>query len=357
MMTQIDQFSATVSYGDATSNQILSLQRILQQMGYRSEIFCERVAPDFRGVAHHITQYGRYSCPNSMLLLHFALSYSRPVMRWLQSLSVHKVLVYHNITPHSYFGGVNFKFAQAARAGRAQLRDLVSLVEAGWGVSSYNCRELAAYGCVNLGVLPIVFDPARYAAFPDRATLKRYQDDRLNILFVGRVAPNKRFEDLLATFYYVKNRVCADARLLLVGSANGLSKYKTFLLELVDRLSLSDVVFAGHVSDARLFAYYRCADVYLSMSEHEGFGVPFVESMYFGVPIVAYDAAAVSETLGGSGILIKAKRHAAVAELIGLLGERPVWRESIVARQRERLQAFTCAQIEARLQELLRPFG
>ena len=144
---------------------------------------------------------------------------------------------------------------------------------------------------------------------------------------------------------------------MLVGSARGMERYQEFLQALVTQLGLSDVVFTGHVSTAQLVAYYRCASVYLSMSEHEGFGVPLLESMHFGVPIVAYKAAAVPETLGSSGILVTAKEHAAVAELIGLLVEDAGLRAQIVARQREQLQDFLPEKVEGRLRELLYSLG
>jgi glycosyltransferase involved in cell wall biosynthesis len=122
-------------------------------------------------------------------------------------------------------------------------------------------------------------------------------------------------------------------------------------------LGLADVVFAGHVSASELVAYYRCASVYLSMSEHEGFGVPLVESMHFGVPVVAYKAAAVPETLGGAGLLLTARNHVATAELIGLLDEDCDLRERVVARQRARLHDFYPDRVRDRLAQLLRDLG
>ncbi len=352
MAIQVHQFHPTVSYGDAIGNQILSLQRMLRRLNYSSEIFCERSPLHFEGQARLIGQYDRYSSPENVLLLHFSLGYSSDVMDWLRKIPDRKVILYHNITPHTYFAGINDVYLEAAQAGREQLNDLQALTEAGWGVSTYNCQELTERGWTHLGVLPIVFDPERYSVRPDRKVLKRWSSG-VNVLFVGRVSPNKRFRDLILTFYYLKRHVRSDARLLLVGSSHGMEIYLEFLQALVRRLGLSDVVFAGHVSNSALMAYYRCADVYLSMSEHEGFGVPLLESMHFGVPIVAYEAAALPETLDGSGVLVRRKDYAAVAELIGLLIEDERLRSQIVARQRERLRDFMPRKIKGQLQELL----
>jgi len=348
---QVHQFHPTVSYGDAIGDQIQSLQHLLRRMGHRSEIFCEQLPIHFQGRVQQIAQYARCSSPANVLLLHFSLGYSPKVMAWLKSVPDRKVLVYHNITPHAYFSGVNDVYLEAAQAGREQLDQLAALTQAGWGDSTFNCQELAERGWTRLGVLPIIFDPRRYAVRPDRQVLKRWQGG-VNVLFVGRVSPNKRFEDLILAFHYLK-RVRPDARLLLVGSARGMEPYLEFLQGLAKRLRLSDVVFTGHVSTEQLAAYYRCASVYLSMSEHEGFGVPLLESMYFGVPIVAYKASAVPETLGGGGMLVTRKDYASVAELIGLLLEDRNWQARIVARQRERLRDFLPQRVEERLRDLL----
>ena len=349
---QIHQFHPTVSYGDAISNQIQDLQRLLRRMGHRSEIFCEQLPLHFEGRARSILQYAPYSLPGSVLLLHYSLCYSAEVMDWLERIPDGKVLVYHNITPPAFLAGVNPVYYEAAQTGREQLGRLKTMTEAGWGDSTFNCQELAEHGWTHLGVLPIVFDPQRYAVRPDRQVLRRWQGG-VNILFVGRVSPNKRFEDLILTFYYFKRNVRPDARLLLVGATRGMEPYLEYLQALIKQLGLSDMIFAGHVSTEQLAAYYRCASVYLSMSEHEGFGVPLLESMHFGVPIVAYKAGAVPETLGGSGVLVTRKDYAKVAELIGLLVEDEPLRYKIIARQRERLEAFLPGRIQHQLQRLL----
>jgi len=114
-----------------------------------------------------------------------------------------------------------------------------------------------------------------------------------------------------------------------------------------------DVIFTRHVTQAELNACYRAADVFLCMSEHEGFCVPLVEAMHFGVPIVAYAQDAVAETLGGAGILVRHKEFEAIAELLDLVLTDAQLRERVVARQRERLRAFQRPAIEQRLRELL----
>jgi glycosyltransferase involved in cell wall biosynthesis len=349
----VHQFHPQVAYGDAASNHVLSLQRLLKGLGYRSEIFCEHQPFLFQGNTRPIAEYAGRSSPENVLLLHFTMGYSAEVMSWLDGIPDRKVVIYHNITPHAYFAGINGPLAEAAERGRGQLDQLRDLTAAGWGVSTFNCQELAERGWTDLRVLPIIFDPERYEVRPDRSVLRRYGGSRSNVLFVGRVAPNKRFEDLILAFLYLKRSVCPDARLLLVGAQGGMEPYVGFLRRLIGELRLPDVVFTGHVSNSELMAYYQCASLYLSLSEHEGFGVPLLESMHFGLPIVAYAAAAVPETLGGRGALVTQKDFPAIAELIGLLIEDEDLRGKIIAGQRKRLEDFLPRRVERRLETLL----
>lgn len=353
---QVHQFHPTVAYGGAISNQILNLQLLLRQMGYQSEIFCERLPLVFEGRAHQMTEYAQCSSPKNLLLLHFSMSYSAEVVSWLERIPDRKVLVYHNITPHTYFAGISGPHFEAAQTGRRQLDVLQKLTEAGWGVSQFNCQELAARGWSELGVLPIVFEPKRYAVRPDRKVRRRLQHG-LTLLFVGRLVPNKRFEDLILTLYYLKESVRPDARLVLVGSMQKMEPYLQFLQALIERLGISDVVFAGHVGTSELVAYYQSASVFLTMSEHEGFGVPLLESMHFGVPIIAYHAAATPETLGSSGIHMMTKDYASTAELISLVVEDESLREKIIMGQRERLRDFLPERIAGQLRALLGELG
>lgn len=273
---------------------------------------------------------------------------------WLQQLPDRKVIVYHNITPYNYFEGISEIYYEQTYSGRKQLEQLHSMTVAGWGDSDFNRRELTQLGWQRTAVLPIVFEPAQYRIKPDRTVLRQLgRDDGFNVLFVGRLVPNKRFEDLILTFYYLKKFIEPQARLLLVGSTVQMERYLAYLQALVERLELTDVVFTGHVSRKELIAYYRVADVYLSMSEHEGFGVPLLESMYFDVPVIAYDAAAVPETMGEAGVLVARKEYAAIAELVSLVIRDSGLYERIVKRQQERWKVFTPDAVMPRLRDCL----
>jgi L-malate glycosyltransferase len=355
---QIHQFHGVAAYGDAIGNHILSLQTIIRKLGYTSEIFAEFAHPDFEARARQFGDYQPFSSPANVLLCHFSIGYSPEVLAWLQRLPDRKILIYHNITPSHYFHGVNDIFCQATRDGRSQLPLLETLTVAGWGDSDFNREELVRNGWTRTAVLPIVFEPEMYSEIPDPHVSRRFGiDDSLNVLFVSRLAPNKKFEDLVLVFYYLKRFIEPKARLLLVGSTDHMGPYLAYLQALIERLRLTDVVVTGRVSRGELVAYYRAADVYLCLSEHEGFGVPLVESMYFDVPVIAYAAAAVPETLGGAGVLITRKEHAAIAELVHIVARDEGLRSRIVQQQQQRWRAFTPEAVGPVLLDCLRQVG
>ncbi|MBN1454118.1 MAG: glycosyltransferase family 4 protein [Anaerolineales bacterium] len=353
---QVHQFHPKVFPGDAIGNQMVSLQQLLKTLGYTGQLFCEQPPLNLTADFKLLRQAEQLVAADDLMLLHFSAGYSSEVLSWVRQFRARKVLVYHNITPSTYFRGVNVVFEEQTLAGRQQLSYLSTVTEAGWGDSAFNYLELLTFGWKLGGVLPIVFDATRYSASPDYRTLKRLQGG-FNLCFVGRVVPNKKFEDLILTFYYLKKFVRPDARLILVGSWDGMEPYLEFLKALVTLLEIPDVLFLGHVSPQELIACYKSAAIYLSMSEHEGFGVPLLESMYFGIPVVAYKAAAVPETLGRSGVLIAAKDYRRVAELIGMIGEDQNLRERIIVSQRERLESFKPDHVRELLRALLQELG
>ena len=158
-----------------------------------------------------------------------------------------------------------------------------------------------------------------------------FDDGWTNVMFVGRVIPNKRFEDVIRTFHVYRTRHNPRSRLLLVGSYSGFERYLTMLHALVARLGTPDVHFLGHVSNEELSALYDVADLFLCASEHEGFCVPIIEAFYKRVPVIAYASTAVPATMDGAGVLYDEKEPAAVAKLMDAVLTDPAIENAIVA--------------------------
>jgi glycosyltransferase involved in cell wall biosynthesis len=285
----------------------------------------------------------------------FHFSIGSEVADLFRLLPNRRVLVYHNITPPEFFRGVNPQVAALCARGREELRALRSHSRLALADSEFNRRELEALGFENTAMLPIVLDPDRYAMRPVPSLERPYRDGHVNFLHVGRLVPNKRIEDVLKVFYFYRRRINPDSRLFLVGIDTDMEIYAVALRQMIHDLGISGVAFAGRVSQAELVTYYRLAHVYLCMSEHEGFCAPLVEAMHLGVPVIAYAAAAVPETLGDAGALVLRKDFPEIAELAAMVCEDDTLRAEMVAAGRDRARRFFPEVIAPRLRELVEP--
>lgn len=350
MEKAVHQLVPNLAFGDAISQQALTLRRILRQQGFASEIYAEHVDVQLDGEARPYRRLGDEP-DDAGVLFHFSIGSA--VTDTFRLLPNPRVLVYHNITPPEFFRGVNEEVASHCARGREELKSLKSVSRAAVADSEFNRAELAALGFANTAVLPIVLDPERYAVRPLRRLERPYRDGHVNVLHVGRLVPNKKIEDVLKVFYFFRKRINPDSRLFLVGIDTDMEIYSFALRQMIHDLGLSGVAFAGRVSQRELVTYYRLADVYLSMSEHEGFCVPLVEAMHFGVPIIAYAAGAVPETLGEAGALVTRKDFPEIAELVGLLCTDRRLREEMIAAGRQRARNFLPDAVAPVLRRLL----
>ncbi|HEX7283130.1 MAG TPA: glycosyltransferase family 4 protein, partial [Vicinamibacterales bacterium] len=335
MAVAIHQVLATLGYGDAIGNEVLGIQRVLRGAGYESDIFVQTAESRVEHLTRHYGELRDVSDPDNILIHHFSIG-SR-ASRLAYALPDRMVLIYHNITPPEYFVDVNKELVRLCFRGRRELALYKTRCDLALGDSEYNRQELEALGFSPTGVLEVVpgFDhlqgPANYL------TAGAFADDWVNVLFVGRVIPNKRFEDVIKAFHAYKTFFNPRSRLLLVGSHAGFDRYVTMLHGLIARLDVRDVHLIGHVSDEELAAYYEVADVFVCASEHEGYCVPLIESFHMGVPVLAYAATAVPATMDGAGVLYSNKDPMHMAALIHAIVDEPALTDRIVDGQYEAL--------------------
>jgi glycosyltransferase involved in cell wall biosynthesis len=349
----VHQFLPALFRGDAIGNHALSLQQIIKSWGYASEFFTEARHDRTEASAQHYLTYLKYSHRDNLVLYHYGIG--GQLTGFALDLPDCIVLYYHNITPAYFFYGYSNHLAFHLDQGRRDLQRLARRMPAIAG-SPYNARELEGLGFRVLGVVPYAFALQAQASVNDadsQAVAARYaRPGSTDWLYVGRLAPNKRVEDVIKAFYYYHAWINPASRLLLVGSGAGMERYVERLTGLIARLRLQEaVVFTGPVAQPAPF--YRMAQVYVSMSEHEGFCVPLLEAMYHGLPIVAYASSAVPETLGGAGVLITRKDYPIIAEAVHEVITNSVLRVQLVAGQRARLAAFSPAQAAADLRACL----
>ena len=349
----VNQCVPAAHKGDAIGDSARKMRGLLRNLGHQSEIFAltidDALQRDVRPFSDPAARRG------DVTIFHYALP--SPMTESFAGLPHRRVMQYHNVTPASYFAPYSPALFRLASLARAELASLVGRVDLALGVSEFNRSELEAIGFTTTGILPLAVDLSRVTQRVDRPALSRILsgDDMINFLFVGRIAPNKRIEDHLKLAEHYKRYVDAYYRFIFVGKYDAVPEYYAAIRAMMAQYRLLNerFVFTGPVPDEDLAIYYRHAAVYISLSEHEGFCAPLLEAMAADVPILAYSAAAVPETLGGSGIQFKPKDMEYAAELLGILTFDDALRATVIAGQRERLAAFSDSRIERALSDVV----
>lgn len=356
---RIHQLVPSMTPGDATSNHILEIDKRLTKWGFESHIYAQYSRSELQHQIRPIADLRPYlHQKDDLLIYHYGIFHFSTY--YFQAAQCQRMLIYHNITPDQMYAQWDKYNQKNCRLGRLVLQQLPPCDLAA-GVSNFNREELVATGfdANKTAVIPIFLPVDVWQILPADTTLQaslRHQN-KTNWLSVGRIAPNKALEDVIRLFHVYKTQLNPHAHLYLVGSKS-IKTYVHALQELVAALELTaHVTFPGRVSDQQLKTYYQNAHLFVSASHHEGFCVPLVESMFFGLPILARNSTAVPETLGQAGILFNQLGHLEVAQIAHLMITDPAFRQQIIASQKERLQAFLPDAVEMRLQEALHQIG
>jgi glycosyltransferase involved in cell wall biosynthesis len=348
----INQWVPAAHRGDAIGDSARRVRDLLRAMGHASELYALTIDDSLR---HDVRRFDDAAARGGDLtIFHYALP--SPMTEAFAALPSGRVLQYHNVTPASYFAPYDPGLFRLATLGRDELKTLAGRVDLALGDSEYNRQELDALGFDRTGVFPIAVDTARITQRADRPALDHLLDDGLvNFLFVGRIAPNKKIEDIIRLAEVYKRYVDAYYRFIFVGRFDVVPRYYSMIRALMAQYRfLNDrFVFTGPIPDEELAVYYRHAAVYISMSEHEGFCVPLVEAMAADVPVLAYAAAAVPDTLAGAGVQFAPKDLEQTAELLGALAFDDGLRANVIAGQRRRLADFGDPRITRELTALL----
>jgi glycosyltransferase involved in cell wall biosynthesis len=352
----VNQWIPAAHRGDAVGDNARTLRQHFRDRGLASEVYAlsvdDALRDDVRPWSHPEARDG------DATILHFAIP--SPMTAALGTLPGRRALCYHNITPPHYFAPFDPAIARLAWLGRQELATLVGRVDVAFGVSEYNREELDDLGFEDTLVVPLLVDTARLTDAPACPALERLLGDGLaNILFVGRIAPNKKIEDHIKLAEHFKRYVDAYYRFIFVGRDDAVPRYGRAIRAMIQQFDVlpERFWFTGSVPDVELAAYYRHAHLYVSLSEHEGFCAPLVEAMAMDVPVLAYAAAAVPETLGGAGVSFDPKDLEVAAELAGELIYDEGLRGPTLAGQRKRRLDFSRDAIGPRIDGLLDALG
>lgn len=347
---RINQFHSGSAFGDAVTNSLIYTKKILEELGFESHIYCEHVALE---LSHEIEHYLNYKTnEDNILLLHHSMGHD--LDEWILSLKDKIVLVYHNITPENFFSKES-PFYHYSLKGREQLNMFKRISIGAIGDSKLNTDELLEYAFdeKRTKIIPLLIDFDKVKNHNWNPILFDENTKEFNILFVGRVAPNKGQYELIIMYKIFRELFTFPSKLYLVGGLSG-DEYENKVRSLISEYNLeAEVILTGKVSYDDLYSYYRLSDVFVCLSEHEGFGVPLIESMIFDLPIVAYDSSNIRNTLNGTGILFKEKNLEYIAGFISLLAKNKSLRREIIKIQRRNLLNYQFDNIKYELAKFL----
>ena len=352
---RIDQVLPSLASRDAIGVHTLALTDALRASGFDSDIYYGNCTPDVAGRGRPITELGRAG-KDRWLLYHASIG--SDVFDIVAARTEPKLVNYHNITPAELIDGWANEVTYEVALGRAQLGRLAPESRFAVADSAFNESELIEAGYKGTAVVPLLVDMTSTGAEPDRAIARRLAEAKsgggADLLYVGKISPHKAPHDLVKMLAVYRRLYDPLARLHLVGSPLG-ERYGAALESFIGRLELTDAVeLVGSLEPAGLEAYFEAADAYVSASDHEGFCVPVVEAMGHGVPVVAFGAAAVPETVGDAGIVLTSKEPLRfAAALARLLSDEDLQRALAEAAAR-RVSDFDLGRSKARFVELLK---
>jgi glycosyltransferase involved in cell wall biosynthesis len=351
---RIFQVMEALDSGDAVSTIALRNAILLQRMGAGGTVLSLHAHPELAGKSRPVGQFDIDS--NSALIFHYwNFSYLENFIRSFPGL---KAIHFHNITPPEYFSPGSPGHTATSR-GYEQLPAILHLFDLLIGDSAFNleaCQPFLAAPKPGIVVPPWIEAEEIHARPYDVQLLKKLkQQPGMKILFVGRIARNKRQDRLIELLAELSRPGGPRPWLYLVGSDQGDPDYGAELETLGARLAVKNrLVLTGKVSSEALYSYYRAADVFVSASEHEGFGLPVVEAMALDLPVLAYAAGAVPETMGEAGVLVREWEARAVAGEVRRLVSDTAWRQEVLAGQRQNLRRFGEETVMERLTAVVR---
>lgn len=337
---RIIQILESFAYGDAIGNHTFALFNELNNRGIENYIYANIIDPRLKQYAESYSSYKEKK--DDIILYH--LSTGSNLNRKVVDHNCKIIINYHNITPPVFFEKYNKTIAQVCQNGYDDVKYMSDKVDMVIADSKYNGEELKkiGYKCPIVDI-PIVINFDQYNQKNNENYIEKnnVENETTKIIFVGRIAPNKKHEDIIADFYYYHKFYNNKSKLYLVGNYNGNELYYFSLLKYVKKLGLErNVVFTGHISFSEMIDFYKTGDLFLCESQHEGFCVPLVEAMFFSVPIIAYNSSAIGETVKNAGILIDKKDPCYVASLINQISMDGDTKKIMMENQKLRLKDF-----------------
>jgi glycosyltransferase involved in cell wall biosynthesis len=351
----VHHFVPVLHRGDAVGRHTLRLRDATRRRGLESNIFVDVVQDETAEETLPAISYADQARRGDVVVYQFATA--SLMAPWLASRSETLVVNYHNITPPELMAPWDHHLALGQERAREDLAVLARRTALAVADSAYNETHLVEAGFATTAVVPpsaAVEEDGTSGSTQGASPSPRVHAPTGAVwLAVGRVAPNKALEHTIAALAVARQGSDRGATLRVVGKP-ATDSYERALRRYVGDLGLEDaVVFTGYATDAEVAAAYTTADVLVVTSEHEGFGVPVVEAMAAGLPVVAYDQGAVPEVLGDAGVLVASRDPYTLAESISSLLADPTRRTKLAEAGRRRFAELDLPNAADRFVDLL----
>ena len=340
----IHQFVPSFARGDAIGNHVAFIKDHLRSQGCDSEIFVGTNNDETSAETIDLQNIDRYVRSGADTLFLYHVAQASPCAQVLLERTEPLALVFHNFTPPEVLLRWDPSVAFELLRAQDQLADLVERSSFAICDSNFNAQVLSQFGDIDSFVIPLPVDaPAGFESSSGPAP---------TVLFVGRVAPNKGIHDLITALAVLKQRI-PEVKLRIVGASTS-DRYDQAIEGLIRNLALSEAItMTGWVDDEQLEREYGQASVFCTLSDHEGFGVPLVEAMARGIPLVSYASTAVGETVGEAGLVLASKTPTVVAGALERVLTDDLLAERLCASGRQRSSTFSSEKIATALNQTL----
>lgn len=349
---RIHQFSPSVHLGDGISNGMFFFQKILKSLGFQSEVYAENINDKFKNIVKNYKSFDLED-EEQIIFIHYSIYYD--FEPWVDKIKAKKHIIYHNITPPEFFKNNPYLY-DMCKKGIEFLPQIASKFEGSIGDSKLNSDELQEHNFKNIHTIPLLVDVEKVRSFSFNHSLFDTLSDDFNIIFVGRIAKNKAQHDLIkiADIYRYIN---PNFKMYIIGGTTDEEYYEELESLIIQNKLEEQVKFTGKVSNEDLYAYYKSANIFLCMSEHEGFGMPLIEAMLFNIPVLAYNSSNIENTLNEGGVLFEEKSHKHIAATIELIRNNPKLKDEIIQTQLKAIQPYEYNTIVKQVVDYLKLFN
>lgn len=340
----IYQVMNTLVLGDGVSSIVLDYDKMFKSYGQATQIIGNYASESLEHLSKQIHEI-QFTAADT-IIYHYCGH-----CEWAEYINSiegpKKIVFFHNITtPHFFKEGSNeylsvvYGFQQAP---------LLSNFDYYVALSDYSFKILEQLIPKKLNglTIPNLVDKQIIESKPFNEVLLSQLKSKhpFHIIFVGRLVPHKKQTDILRLLNQFKTSYNDNFHLSIIGG--GMESYIAEINQLIKKYNLTkNVTVTGKISDVDLYAYYRSASVFVSMSEHEGFGIPLAESMVFQLPVLAYGITAIPETVGDNGCIFYEKDYAAISTILLKLQKDNKFREDVLIKQNNQLKKYTKSNID-----------